>query len=287
MDELLQKHRTFTLSVAVGGVVFLLALMLRGCAVYKTNLDGARAVVERKSKELTATPVPDDRYLRDMDRVVEAADARVAELAREVGRTARGEDLWEECIRDTLKVIGKDSEATRRDLMARSRTLPTAAFSRLLDQVRTVLVERAAQGDVEIGSQDLGFDQVQEANFGRSLAALAAVVRVVDRCIALGVQRVESIAVHGSAQGSGGAPDDPFLVIQNVRFKLRGDPAVLAEVVKSLNDRDDGGTGRRIVLDEVLGLGRPMTVKAGEPGNTEFIVRVYLVNLEAKEEPKP
>ena len=29
MDELLQKHRTFTLSVAVGGLVFLLAVMLR------------------------------------------------------------------------------------------------------------------------------------------------------------------------------------------------------------------------------------------------------------------
>lgn len=287
MDELLQKHRTFTLSVAVGGFVFLLALLLRGCAVYKVDLNQARASVQNKAKDLTSSPVPDEKYLKDMDRVVATADERVAELAREVGRTARGEALWEECIADVLTVIGQNTEAERRDLMDRARKLPTAAFSRLLDKVRSTLAERAAQNDVEIVSPDLGFDQVQEAGFGRSLAALAAVVRIVDRCIALGVQRVENVAVATSAQGTGGAADDPFRTAQNVRFKLRGDPAVLAEVLKSLNDRDQGGAGRRIVLDELYSLGRPLTVKAGEAGNAEFMVRVYLVNLEAKEETPP
>lgn len=285
MDELLQKHRTFTLSVAVGGFVFLVALLLRGCAVYDRDLSITRSSVERKARELTAAPVPDERYLKELDRVVEAADARVAALAREVGRTAKGEALWEECVADVLRVIGQDTPAKRKDIMDRARRLPSAAFSLLLEEARTNLVTRAGRADVEIVPQDLGFDQIQEAGFGRSLAALAVVARVLDRCIALGVQRVEQIGVGSSATGSSGTEEGSFLRAQAVRFRMRGDPAALAELVKSVNDLD--ASGRRLVLDEVQGLGRPATVRAGEAGNLEFTLRVYLVNLEAKEETSP
>ncbi len=282
MDELLQKHRTFTLSVAVGGFVFLLALLLRGCAVYEKDLGLMRSSVQRKATELTSLPVPDERYLREMDRVVEAADDRVKALAKEVGRTTRGEALWEECIADILRTIGRDSPAMRKDIMERARRLPSAAFSLLLEEARTAFMEKASTAEVEVVPADLGFEQVQEANFARSLAAMAAMARVVNRAIELGVQRVEQIGVGSSVQGSGGSEQDPFLLSQNIRFRFRGDPGVLTELVKSLNDVDV--SGRRMVLDEVQGLGRPVTVKAGEPGNLEFTVRVILVNLDAVEE---
>lgn len=287
MEELLQKHRTFALSAIVGGFVFLLAVLLRGCAVYDRDLVQARTSVQNKARDLAASPVPDERYLREMDRVVAAADARVAELALEVGRTEKGERLWEECIGDVLATIGQDTPEKRKDIMDRARRLPSAAFSLLVEEARTVFAARAAQNDVEIVPQDLGFEQVQEANFARYLAAMAAICRIVDRAIALGVDRIEGIGVSGSLQGIGGSENAPFVQSQAVRFKVRGAPADLVELVKSVNDRDRGGAGRRPVLDEVFGLGRPEGIRAGEPGIAEFTVRVFLVNLDAREEVGP
>jgi len=278
LEELLQKHRTFALSVGVGGFVFLLALLLRGCAFYDRDLHAARASVQNRAKDLQA-PVPDDKYLKELDRLVEAADERVAALSREVGRTSSGEALWEDCIGDVLREIGQDSPAERRNLMERARRLPSAAFSVLVDKARTVFKARASQADVEIAVPDLGFESIEEANFSRSLAALAVVARVVGKAIEVGVDKVETVAVTAAAD-PGGGQGPSFLSTQSVFFKVRGDPARLAELVKSVNDKD--ASGRRLVLDEVRGLGRPETVRAGEPGVAEFVVRVFLVNLEAR-----
>ena len=282
MEELLQKHRTFALSTIVGAFVFLLALLLRGCAVYDKNLVAMQSAVSSQAGQLRTGEVPDDKYLKDLDRVVQTADERVAALALEVGRTAKGEALWEECIADTLAAIGEDTPANRRDIMERARRLPSAAFSLLLEKARGVLGGRAVQAGVEIVPQDLGFEQVQEANFARYLAALAAGVRIVDRAIALGVDRCEQISVGGSLASFGGSENSPFVQSQSVLFKFRGQPAELAELVKSLNDRD--ARGRRLVLDEVRAFGRPETVRPGEPAAVEFTIRVFLVNLDAIEE---
>lgn len=286
MDELLQKHRTFTLSVAVGGFVFLMAVMLRGCAVYGRDLVAASTKVKGKVAELQKGPVPDQKYLSDMDRVVAAADARVAELAAEVGRTEKGERLLDDEIGDVLRIAGEDTPELRRSIREQAVRLPSAAFSLLVEKARTAFTARAQQNGVEIlaKAQDLGFEQVQDAGFARSLAGLAAVCRVVDRAIALGVDRIEDISVSGSMQGIGGTENAPFVNTVAVRFKVRGDPADCAELVKSVNDRDRDGKGRRLVLDEVFALGKPAGGRSSEPGVAEFSVKVFLVNLEAKEE---
>ncbi len=286
MDELLQKHRTFTLSVAVGGLVFLMAVLLRGCAVYDRDLVAARQKVLRQSEELRKKPVPDEKYLKEMDRVVAAADARVEELASEVGRTEKGERLMEEEIADILRIAGEDTPEVRKAIRDQAVRLPSAAFSLLVEKARSAFAARASANNVEIspGALDLGFEQVQEAGFARSLAGLAAACRVVDRAIALGVDRIETIAVGGTMQGIGGTENSPFINTVTVRFKVRGQPADLAELVKSVNDRDRDGKGRRLVLDEVFGLGRPEGVRAAEAGTAEFSVKVFLVNLDAQEE---
>jgi len=282
VEELLQKHRTFALAAGVGGFVFLLALLLRGCAFYSRDLAAAQASVRQKAGDLSA-PVPDDKYLKEMDRIVETADARVAALAREVGRTAAGEALWEECIADVLATIGQNTAQERAALMDRARKLPSAAFSVLLEKVRTAFLAKASQADVEIVPRDLGFESVEEATFGRSLASLAVVARVVDRAIALGVSKIEVITVSGTASGAGGPEGPSFLSSQSAFFRIRGQPAALAELVKAVNDADPAG--RRLVLDEVRTLGRPETVRATEPGIVEFTIRVFLVNIEARQEP--
>lgn len=279
MEELLQKHRTFALSAGVGGFIFLFALLLRGCAFYERDLGKARTSVQEKAKNLTA-PVPDDKYLKEMDRIVEQADQRVASLSREVGRTSTGEALWEECIADVLRTIGQDEVTERRALMDRARKLPSAAFSILLEKVRTAFLARASQAGVEIVPREFGFEVIEEATFARSLASLAAVTRVVDRAITLGVDKIEVISVSGTAAGGGAAAPESFLSSQSAFFRIRGKPALLAELVKSVNDRD--AAGRRLVLDEVRTLGRPDTVRPTEPGVVEFTIRVLLVNLEVR-----
>jgi hypothetical protein len=283
VEELLQKHRTFALSVAVGGFVFLLALMIRGCAVYDRDLVQARTVLDRKAREVEKAKVPDEKYLRQMDAVVAAADARVAELAAEVGRTEKGERLWEECIGDVLKTVGQDTPDKRRDIMERARRLPSAAFSLLLEEVRSGFAPRASQNDVEIAQADLGFEQVQDAGFARSVAALAAVCRVVGKAIDLGVSKVEQISPSGTVTGIGGTENAPFVNSILVRFKFRGEPAALAELLRCVNDRDRDGRGRRLVLDEVYSTGRPDGVKSLDQGVAEFSIRVFLVNLEAEQ----
>ena len=286
MDELLQKHRTFTLSVAVGGFIFLLALMLRGCAVYDRDLVAARQKVGAQAAALAKAPVPDQNYLKEMDRVVAAADSRVAELAAEVGRTEKGERLMEEEIIDILRIAGEDTPEVRKGIREQALRLPSAAFSLLVEKARSAFSARASQNDVEIlpGAQDLGFEQVQEAGFARSLAGLAAACRVVDRAIALRVDKIENVSVSGSMQGIGGSENAPFINSVSVRFKMRGDPADLAELLNSVNDRDREGKGRRLVLDEIFTLGRPEGVRTAEAGIAEFSVKVFLVNLDAKEE---
>ncbi|HEU4394722.1 MAG TPA: hypothetical protein VFS92_04090, partial [Planctomycetota bacterium] len=245
MEELLQKHRTFALSAGVGGFIFLFALLLRGCAFYERDLGKARASVQEKAKNLAA-PVPDEKYLKEMDRIVEQADQRVAALSREVGRTSTGEALWEECIADVLRTIGQDEATERRALMDRARKLPSAAFSILLEKVRTAFFARASQAGVEIVPREFGFEVIEEATFARSLASLAAVTRVVDRAITLGVDKIEVISVSGTAAGGGAAAAAPesFLSSQSAFFRIRGKPALLAELVKSVNDRD--AAGRRL-----------------------------------------
>ena len=283
MEELLQKHRTFALSAGVGGFIFLLALLLRGCAFYDRDLVRERATVQKNASDLSA-PVPDDKYLKEMDRIVEQADERVAVLAREVGRTASGEALWEECIGDVLRTIGQDDANEKRALMDRARRLPSAAFSILLEKVRSALLAKASQADVEIAPREVGFEVIEEATFARSLAALAVVTRVLDRAIALGVDKVEVISVSGTSAAGGAAAVDAaasgFISSQTAFFRIRGEPGILAELVKSVNDRD--ASGRRLVLDEVRTLGRPETVRASEPGVVEFTIRVMMVNLEAR-----
>jgi hypothetical protein len=280
VEELLQKHRTFALSAGVGGFIFLFALLLRGCAFYERDLGKARTSVQEKAKNLAA-PVPDDKYLKEMDRIVEQADQRVASLSREVGRTSTGEALWEECIADVLRTIGQDEVTERRALMDRARKLPSAAFSILLEKVRTAFLARASQAGVEIVPREFGFEVIEEATFARSLASLAAVTRVVDRAITLGVDKIEVISVSGTAAGGGAAAaPESFLSSQSAFFRIRGKPALLAELVKSVNDRD--AAGRRLVLDEVRTLGRPDTVRPTEPGVVEFTIRVLLVNLEVR-----
>jgi hypothetical protein len=241
VDELLQRHRSFTLSVAVGGLVFLVALLVRGCAVHTKDLGNATAVLKRKAGELTASPVPDDAHLARMTAVVDEADRRVSSLATEVGRTASGERLVEECLADILVTCGKDSPAERKRYLELARRLPSAAFTELTSMAREVLVGRAVQADCEIAQDDLGFPNASEA--------------------------------------------DPFLRGQAVTFRLRGAPSALAAVLRSLNEKD--ASGRRIVLDRLVTLGRPTTVRATEPATAEFTVRLLLVNLAAAEEEAP
>jgi hypothetical protein len=285
VDELLQKHRTFTLSVAVGGLVFLLAIMLRGCAVYDRDLVVVRGKVQRQAEDLRKA-TPDEKYLKEMDRVVAASDARVADLGNEYGRTEKGERLMEEEIIDVLRIAGEDTPEMRKTIREQAVRLPSAAFSLLVEKARSAFAARASQKNVEIlpKAQDLGFEQVQEAGFARSLAGLAAACRLVDRAIELKVAKIEDITVSGSMQGIGGSENAPFINAVVVRMKVRGDPADLAELIKSVNDRDHEGKGRRLVLDEIFSLGRPEGVRSAEPAIAEFSVKVFLVNLEAKEE---
>jgi hypothetical protein len=285
VDELLQRHRSFTLSVAVGGLVFLVALLVRGCAVHTKDLGNATAVLKRKAGELTASPVPDDAHLARMTAVVDEADRRVSSLATEVGRTASGERLVEECLADILVTCGKDSPAERKRYLELARRLPSAAFTELTSMAREVLVGRAVQADCEIAQDDLGFPNASEADFTRNMVCLAAVVRIVDRAVVEGATRVDSISVPSGMDSVGGTEADPFLRGQAVTFRLRGAPSALAAVLRSLNEKD--ASGRRIVLDRLVTLGRPTTVRATEPATAEFTVRLLLVNLAAAEEEAP
>jgi hypothetical protein len=284
MEELLQKHRTFTIAVAVGGFVFLIALMVRGCAVYDLDLESENKKVASKAGELNKEPVPDKAYLDKLESIVEQADRRVQNLAGAVGRTENGEKLWEACISDILAVLGKDTEAYRNEIVGIARRLPNAAFTRLLGDVQSVMAERASQANVIIGQEDYGFERITDEDFSRNLAALAAVVRVVDRSIREGVQKIERITVSGNVGRRGGTEAQPFIRMQPVGFVLKGDPPILARVVRSLNERDRGGVGRSIVLDEVSGLGRPTTVRPQDAGTVEFRFNVLLVDLEAEDE---
>ncbi|MHC4923989.1 MAG: hypothetical protein ACYTG4_07900, partial [Planctomycetota bacterium] len=239
--------------------------------------------VKSRAADLLKAPVPDGPYLDKLDQVVEVSDGRVADLAGKVGRTNQGEALWDDCITDILEQIGENSEGTRRELMDLARSLPSAAFTRVHGRAVDVLQARASQADVELVQEDLGFERVREEEFSRNLATLAAVVRVVDRAITEGVSRVEGIAINSGTLRIGGSEVDPFVQAHSVMFRLRGQPRVLANVIRSCNERPDA-SGPRLVLDEVRSLGRAEGVRSDRDGLAEFGIRVMRINLEAKDE---
>ncbi len=286
MDELLQKHRAFALSVLVGGFVFLVALMVRGCGVYTVDLKQRRTEVVAQGRAITATPVPNDDRLRALEGLVKTAEEKVAALANMTGHTLVGEALQEECITAILGVIGAatpDKVADYRDL---ARRLPNVCLSNLVGEVGRVLQSRAAQNGVEVAEDNLGLQGAtfQAEDLDRNLAGLAIITRVVDRAIQAGVLRIDSIVPGGSVRTAGGNQSQPFVRSYTVQFKMRGDAAALTDVLRSLNERDREGKGRRVVLEELSSLGRTTGVRAGEPVELVFRARLLLVNLEAKEE---
>jgi hypothetical protein len=206
----------------------------------------------------------------------------VAALAARVGRTSSGDRLVEDCVRDVLEQIGENTDATRREILDLARSLPSAAFTRLHGRAVDVLQSRASQADVELVQDDLGFDRVREEDFQRNLAALAAIVRVVDRAIREGASRVEAIALNAGVQRIG-SEVDPFLTSHSILFRLKGSPRALANVIRACNERP-AGDGPRIVLEEVRNLGRPEGTRAAADGVAEFGIRVLRVNLAAADE---
>lgn len=276
MDELLQRHRAFTLSVLVGGIVFLIALAVRGCGVYTVDLAKRRTEVEGQARAITGTPVPSDAHLRDLEGLAKGAEERVAALGNATGRTRQSEALQEECISDILEVAGLSSPAKLADYRDLARRLPNVCLSSLVGEVGRALQARAARNNVEIAEENLGLQGAtfQAEDLDRNLAALAVIARIVDRAIQAGVERVDAIVPGGNVRTGGGNQAEPFVRAWTVQFTLKGDSDSLVEVLRALNDRDQDGKGRRVVLEELVSLAR---------GAITFRAWVRLVNVEAKE----
>ncbi len=261
MDEIWQRHKAFIVQVAVGAIVLIIAL------VVKSNMySGADDPEEMKRRNeashaklqeaLDKDEAPDRQSIENQQQNAERAVKQIRELAGKVASLQRGEAYVRENIEWLMQTIDKPTQVDR--FYARYQDLPQAALSSLREEVRTVLIGRAAELGKEI-DEDLGLSggyEDDEVVIG--IHGLAIVADLVKRCLELeGIESVSDISIRTQSGRGGrrGSQELSFIRSFPVRITVEGDPSDVTALMHSFN-RMQNTAGRLTVVEKLDYLGR-------------------------------
>lgn len=253
MDEMWQRHKSFILQILVGGIVFLIALMVMR-SMYGDSNDPSK--IEKKNAEqkkaletkLATLHAPSPASIRRQQELADFADKQKAEVGRRVASiVSRDPKLSEadrerayvaENLRIALANIGRPEDPALRTLFD---SAPQVCLSTMGAQARAVLVGRAAQTGKEI-DESLGIsggfpeDEIPEALHG-----LAVVTDLVSRCLAKSrIEKIQAIRISTHTRFAE-ENDVGFVAAVSVHIEIVGEPDDVVEVIRSLNavDRKD------------------------------------------------
>lgn len=237
MDEIWQRHKTFILQCIIGGLAFLIALVVMSNSysgtkeIHALNVSGKRDIDKRISDGVA----PSARSIAAQKQKAEDAKNQIREMSAKVASLAQGEDYVRENIVWILSTIEKPAVEAER-FLALYKQLPQTCLTSVREEARAVLVGRAAQKGRQI-DETFGLSAgVDEAEVPGALHALAIVCDVMRRALDKdGVQSVSDIRVNPrNAVGS----ELSWISGVDVRISLVGDPDDVMSVVRSFNQLD-------------------------------------------------
>ncbi|MCE9634152.1 MAG: hypothetical protein K8T90_00475 [Planctomycetes bacterium] len=237
MDEIWQRHKTFILQCIIGGLAFLIALVVMSNSYSGTkeikdlNVSGKRDL----DKRIADGTAPSAKSIAAQKQKAEDAKNQIRDMSAKVASLAQDEDYVRENIVWILSTIEKPAVEAERFLTL-YKQLPQTCLTSVREEARSVLVGRAAQKGRQI-DESFGLSAgVDETEVPGALHALAIVCDVMRRALDKdGIQAVSDIRVNPrNAVGS----DLSWISGVDVRVSLVGDPDDVMSVIRSFNQLD-------------------------------------------------
>lgn len=273
MDEIWQRHKAFILQCVIGGLVFLIALIVMGNAysgidVIQTGNRNLKAQLEkRKSEKSAPSPASIDAQKRKADQ----ARGYIRDAAVQCASLAQGEDYVRENLVWILATIGKPPADAER-FITLYRQFPQTCLTSVREEARTVLVGRAAQKGRQI-DETFGLAGVAEEDVPGALHALAITCDVIHRCLERdAIDAVLEIRVNPRNTLD---RDLAWISGVDVRLTMHGDPDDVGAVLRSFN-RTESHVKRMTVIREIESIVRK------SPDDDDVKATVVLLGLQHK-----
>jgi len=237
MDEIWQRHKVFILQGLIGGLVFLIALVVMGNAYSGVDVTQVSNANLKKTldKRLAEKSAPSAKSITAQKQKADDALAQIRGTASEVASLATGEDYVRENIVWTLAIVGKPREDAERFLSLYKQLAGTCLTS-VREEARSVLVGRAAQKGRQIDESFGLAGGLPDDEVPGGLHALAIVCDVIHRALEKdGIQSVSEIRVNPRNVLD---KDLTWISGVEVRLTLIGDPDDVMAIVRSFNSLD-------------------------------------------------
>lgn len=254
MDEIWQRHKTFILQCIVGGLAFLIALIVitntwSGIAEARTSNAGLKRDLETR---VNAGKAPSPASIDGQKKRADDAANAIRAMASKVASQAEGEAYVRENISWIVATVGKPKEDVER-FLALYRTLAQVCLTSVREEARSVLVAQAARRGRQI-DETLGLAAgVDEPEVPGALHALAVICDVVRRSLDReGIAAVTEIKVNPRNSVD---RDLGWVTGVEVRLSVTGDPDDVMGLIRSFN-QPDSQMSRMTVLREVESITR-------------------------------
>lgn len=277
MDELWQRHKTFILQCLIGGLVFLIALVVMGNTfdgIEGTQKNNASLVKDLQTR-VSTKQAPSKKSIDAQRRKAEDAQQQIRSMGAQVASLATGEAYVRENVRWVFSVLGRPAEASE-EIVAIFRQIPQSSLTKLRSEAQAVLGARAAQRGKTIDETfglSAGVDDENVPGGMHALAILCDVIRrVLDR---------EGIASVGDFKVNPGNVLDRdlgWISGVEIRLALVGDPDDVMAVIRSFNTLDSQ-VARMTVLKEV----ESITRRSPDDDAIRAVVVLYGLRLDRAE----
>lgn len=249
MDDIWQRHKTFIVQCVVGGLVFLIALLV------KSNVYDGIGPMQAKANTLKGSiqksDAPDTASIRAQEAQADLARKNIAALAGTVASLETGDAYVRESLTACLTSLGIPGKVN--GYFGRYKELPLACLSQLSAEMRSILNGRAARLGKEI-DETMGFRSgFEEAEVPAGIHGLAIVAEVVKRALDIeGIESVESLTISPRPRRRVGllAQDGARANVFSVKVQLVGEPDAVLALINSFNALDNP-SNRLVVVDSV------------------------------------
>jgi len=249
MDDIWQRHKTFIVQCLVGGIVFLLALLVKS-NMYDT-IENRQSNAHQLKGMLEKEPGPSRDSIRKQVAKADEAREQTSAMAAKVASLESGLGYVRENIAWVCANLGMPERAD--EFFTMYSDLPQACLSRLREEARAVLVSKAAALGKEVPEQQGITNNFEDSDVKYAIHGLAIATDIVGRCLALeGIDSVESITVSPRPRRRVGEirQDGARARAFSISFKLLGKPGAVNALLRSFNTTDNA-VQRLTVLDRV------------------------------------
>lgn len=255
MDEIWQRHKPFILQMIIVGLVFLIGVGLMSSTFSGATDDPAELESRNKSAlaSLKAAEAPSPKSIEEQVSRAKQAEEQMQSMAAKVASLKTGDDYVRENLGWIAATIGKDDNAVNA-WFTLYRDLPQTCLSKVREEVRGVLVARAAQQGKQI-DENLGLTQgYEDSDVPTALHGLAIISDLIGRVIETdGIDAVGDLRINAANALSS---DLPWIVGFKVHISFSGDPDAVNAILRSFNNLANR-MQRMTVVDQIESWTRP------------------------------